>query len=607
MFASLGGVAVTNQQYVEEFFKNSEEDNEKKKECDLCHRTYSKDNGYSNLMNHLKSQHPDYVRIYDIRHPPVVSTQKATIDNFFGASSKAKQLWYWIRKVVLIPEPFTFVENPIAREGSVYEGITVETLKKYMVILKNYIMFKKIKPEIQIAKGDKIRNFGIVYDGWTHDSEHYLAMFATYTDDNGVVKTPMLSCSVPEDMDEETLFDEDLDDSEKYCGFTAADMFDMMMLTLHDEYDFRLPNNEEITADNVSEFVAFFVCDNCSANRALSNKTEIPMVGCASHRLNLAVESWIGTKERKNRRGEVIGTLSQNRLVITKIDKLMGEFNTLKNAPVLRGKCMQMLDKDLKPTRMQDTRWSSKFKLVEKEAVIRPVYKSVETWPETVVRYMPTPAEEALLDQLLPAMCIFENIGKTIQGEGTGRQSLSDVRKMFDGLIEEFANYPVRGLRFDLQHLRESSFIVNNPHFETGIVKVQQGLGLSPQEEEAVRMFKKTAVGATVVVVQSHADKYKKQKTSDYISTDHVLCDSNICERSNSRARLYMHYLRAHMAPESLELLLFLFCNREYWNYSKVVDEAIHWDTERRRAKRAAEEAAAAAARAADDDSDEDA
>lgn len=44
----------------------------------------------------------------NLRHPPVVSTQQAKIDNFFGASStKAKQLWYWIRKVVLIPEPFT--------------------------------------------------------------------------------------------------------------------------------------------------------------------------------------------------------------------------------------------------------------------------------------------------------------------------------------------------------------------------------------------------------------------------------------------------------------------------------------------------------------------
>ena len=69
------------------------------------------------------------------------------------------------------------------------------------------------------------------------------------------------------------------------------------------------------------------------------------------------------------------------------------------------------------------------------------------------------------------------------------------------------------------------------------------------------------------------------------------------------------HYLRAHMAPKSLELLLFLFCNREYWNYSKVIDEAIRWDVERRKVKRAAEEEAAAAAQAVDDfgSDDEDA
>ena len=148
--------------------------------------------------------------------------------------------------------------------------------------------------------------------------------------------------------------------------------------------------------------------------------------------------------------------------------------------------------------------------------------------------------------------------------------------------------------------MKENSSIVNNPDFETGIVRIQQGVRLSPEEEEAVKRFKKPAVDGAAVAL-SHADKYKKQKTSDYISTAHVLCDSNISERSNSRARLYMHYLRAHMAPESLELLLFLFCNREYWNNSRVIDEAIHWDVEMRKAKRAAEEAAVAAARAADD------
>ena len=61
-----------------------------------------------------------------------------------------------------------------------------------------------------------------------------------------------------------------------------------------------------------------------------------------------------------------------------------------------------------------------------------------------------------------------------------------------------------------------------------------------------------------------------------------------------------MHYLRAHMAPESLELLLFLYCNREYWNSPIVIDQAIHWEAERRKAIKAAEQAAAAA-RASDE------
>ena len=34
-----------------------------------------------------------------------------------------------------------------------------------------------------------------------------------------------------------------------------------------------------------------------------------------------------------------------------------------------------------------------------------------------------------------------------------------------------------------------------------------------------------------------------------------VLCDSNLCERSFCAARQFLHYIPAHMAPESLEML----------------------------------------------------
>ncbi|KAG3092336.1 hypothetical protein PI125_g17158 [Phytophthora idaei] len=33
--------------------------------------------------------------------------------------------------------------------------------------------------------------FGIIFDGWSNNSEHYLAVFATYEVD-GLVKTPLL-------------------------------------------------------------------------------------------------------------------------------------------------------------------------------------------------------------------------------------------------------------------------------------------------------------------------------------------------------------------------------------------------------------------------------
>ena len=195
-----------------------------------------------------------------------------------------------------------------------------------MTLLQRYIIFEKIKPELL----KNIGRFGAVYDGWSHQDEHYLAIFATYLDGDGVVKTPMLSCSVGEDMDEDTIFDAELGENEKIFGFTANDLFDHLMLTFNDEYDLRLPDEHgnhaiELTANNLNQMIGFFVADNCNANRAMSDRSEIPMVGDATHRLNLAVETdIIGPKEKKNKQGKIILSNSDNRQVVIKVDRLMG-------------------------------------------------------------------------------------------------------------------------------------------------------------------------------------------------------------------------------------------------------------------------------------------
>jgi hypothetical protein len=186
---------------------------------------------------------------------------------------------------------------------------------------------------------------------------------------------------------------------------------------------------------------------------------------------------------------------------------------------------------------------------------------------------------------------------------------LCDVRAIFDGLISDFERHANVELRKPLNHLRKNAAIVNNPDFENGIVNIQLGERLSPAEAEAVKMFKRPTVVENIEEL-SYAEqckrKGKQQKTSEYFCTDHVLCDSNVCERSFSRARHFMHYLRAHMAPESLELLLFLYCNKDLWNYAAIIDEAIAWEAQNNAAAAAAAAAATAAHVAEENNEDDD-
>jgi hypothetical protein len=57
---------------------------------------------------------------------------------------------------------------------------------------------------------------------------------------------------------------------------------------------------------------------------------------------------------------------------------------------------------------------------------------------------------------------------------------------------------------------------------------------------------------------------------SEYHPTWHVLPTSNVCERLFSRAKLVFSERRKRMSPETLEIILYLFCNYELWSPSTV-------------------------------------
>ena len=140
------------------------------------------------------------------------------------------------------------------------------------------------------------RTFGLMIDGWTVDSEHYNGVFVLWTSADGV-KRFLLTCNVVEDIDEDTEFDDQYK-GEKVVGFTAADWCDVICACLNDE-----DIGVDIDADSFPYIVELITGDNCSTNQRLCTDLGVPLVGCCSRRLHLEIESFIGPKEKRSKRG----------------------------------------------------------------------------------------------------------------------------------------------------------------------------------------------------------------------------------------------------------------------------------------------------------------
>jgi len=97
--------------------------------------------------------------------------------------------------------------------------------------------------------------FGIMFDGWTHHNTHYIALHACYQ--VGIMQYYPLLAFQP-------LLEEDDMSSEGHLEYLKSTL---------ELYNKTLVN------------VSFLVGDNCNVNKSLSKITDIPMIGCYSHRL----------------------------------------------------------------------------------------------------------------------------------------------------------------------------------------------------------------------------------------------------------------------------------------------------------------------------------
>ncbi|KAG3043614.1 hypothetical protein PI125_g27281 [Phytophthora idaei] len=96
-----------------------------------------------------------------------------------------------------------------------------------------------------------------MFDGWTSGTTHFVAIYGIFTKD-GILSQVLLSIS------------------QAGYGQSAGAYLEMIDAVLE------LYNKD-------SAIIMFIVADNCATNQAIATRLGVPLIGCASHRFNLAV------------------------------------------------------------------------------------------------------------------------------------------------------------------------------------------------------------------------------------------------------------------------------------------------------------------------------
>jgi hypothetical protein len=516
-------------------------------------------NGYQNFMTHLKCRHTnyheEYLRLCDIKRAnPVISN--ADLSRYL-VSAEAKNVYNWLRFIIMNNLAFQKVE-----QASILEFVSMEkiSLTKFMECLRAVAKehCKEIKK--RLSKG----NFGLLFDGWGKTETPYMGIFAYVIDTN-----EYLLLAIAPLLDEE--------------DYSAHEHAEFIQATL---------NWYGRSIDDV----LFFVGDNCNVNKRLATHLSVPLVGCASHRLNLAV------KEIHSEMKEIIDKINAFMVKWKKSLKLGGWFRKRTT---------------LRPKTANKTRWLSTYVMVKRYLKLKDIIDSAD-FPASYESYRLSEEEVEEISTLLSTkMGDLHSVAVELQDQAL---TIKHVRDLFDALIASYPTCP---------HLRKyctaDASIVAAPNFESAILKLQTGQHdstLSRAEKDTLTKFKKvrtppsnagnqageqqargatfaqrvlgkrTADGvstATANAIESPAPtlsrRISQHEGSQYIDCTRIPATSCIVERLFSKAGLVLNQRRKSMSPLHFEAAMMLQCNSNLWDVKTVVN-ALSNMRESRRASR---------------------
>lgn len=230
-------------------------------QCNNCMKNKSKNGGWTNLLVHLRScVGSDYEKAF-LEHQKVISSNKPSSAFFIRVSNREKEIFSWIKFIVMKNLPVSIVECPFTRDIAKLKPVSAPMLQRHILSLVSVVK-EAIKNELPLK-------FTLVVDGWTEGSQHYISVMAAYlkvVDGKEVPTQTMLSM--------QPLL------AEGIHGVSARDQLDHVQNVL-ESYGKAFGN------------VICLVGDTSSVNQSMARSLNVPLIGCANHKFNLAVQHWI--------------------------------------------------------------------------------------------------------------------------------------------------------------------------------------------------------------------------------------------------------------------------------------------------------------------------
>ncbi len=306
-----------------------------------------KGSGYSNLCSHIVTEHPDYIQLVD------KAKKVTTITEVFWPK-KAQNIHGWMDMIIMGLLPFSFVENESAKKYMRPEGVTVNTLKKYIHLVEKRVRHKLTKelPDL----------FALVFDGWSAAGNvryssvlvemfqcvfpsHLFALLFHFWRAAGNVHFVAVFATFPSVSSEHGY-------SKVLLSFSPMGEGDELTAEMHHTFVSDVLHSYGKSWSNVAALVG----DNCSTNKLFAKKADCKLIGCASHRFNLAVKDIMSPYED----------------LLAKVNSLMKKLRNIIPSAKLRKLT------HLKPKSANATRWSSTFHMLQRYAEIKTFLHDLE-------------------------------------------------------------------------------------------------------------------------------------------------------------------------------------------------------------------------------------